>query len=224
MNKQLSLALAISFLLIGASHATDRIGIEIIPVSVTGPGEIGGTEIVRLMGNIRTALDVLGVPYNRYNLTLADGIDVLNCQTATMGMEQPCHTAEGEWMILSRHLQYTRWSTEDPLMGNIRFLVYLVPDGFAWRGIQGTAALASWSFLRDRRAHNSACLAWALNTPQTITHELGHCLGPRRCGEDPDMEIDIMKSVPGYRIWVKESNLEKVQYHLGARDISGPEE
>ena len=167
----------------------------------------GGTEALVA---VHRAMDALGAPLLRYNVSVSGRVEVLFCQSATVYFDQRC------WYDEAAHPSGLAEWFEDlhsrPGTGhyNGRAVLYAVhlPDGFAWAGSRSGGDDAFYRY-RDDRWYDVECRAWALADTTAIAHELGHCFGLEDNGEGFETatgRLDLMRSDYGNEDWLNAAN------------------
>lgn len=227
---------------VGALNASDqeRLQIEVIVLKVfdsantvafgdLGPDLTGipdrDSRQAQVLGDVHWALDVLKVGPGNY-LAMSEWPNeiihmlTLVCQKATLHHEQSCWSwTRNEPITDWRNFIYDAYDREPASAGMVRLHVLDLPEDFPWGGLVGTAWRARWGPATNQRWNTSSCVAWAVNDPTVIAHELGHCFGLVHNEDDlGDSDLDLMyKSANSgtFGTWLKESNINKVRQFFG---------
>ena len=175
-------------------------------------------EVTPMFDNVRRALEALGITFGRYNISLGDRFEFIECfrSRSSIGNVLPQDCWHGETGIISDWPNFVQdlYDGANPSQRIVQLNILILQDGLPWTEVIGYTWRWWWG-ADQKHWTTSACRIWSLNELPVIAHELGHCFGLAHNEDEPfGYGADLMRSNPGYFDFLNELNSENVENYF----------
>ncbi len=242
--------LAVLFALSAADAASQRLQVEVVPVTVRAwqywkddPRPLAGprAEPTVALQTALSAMRLLRVPASRYDVVLSDErIPELHCEypgtvasRALPGDDMACAIDDdgdgsAEFLAGGRINSLAEERLDLSLeRGRVLVAVLVLPPDLSWWGSRGFTTYWYWD--DDDHHADRSCSAWSISSDTALAHQLGYCFGLLRNGADsnlvgPNDVVDLMHAQSHLLIrHLRPSNVARVRHWFRTRPAGSAE-